>query len=140
MLACILTLFLTIPADSLTTNEYWLAKVIYHEARNESVKGKAAVALVTINRSKSKLFPNSIEKVVKQRNQFSWYTKQVKVNDQQAWRQSIQIAKQTLQGETFGLQLKNVYYFHNKRIKPSWSHKLQRAIVIDNHVFYRITS
>ena len=45
-----------------------MAKNIYYEARDQTTKGQIAVALVTINRVKSRRFPNSICKVVKQAN------------------------------------------------------------------------
>ena len=43
-----------------------LARNIYHEAGNESIEGKVAVGLVTINRSNSGRFPDSICGVVNQ--------------------------------------------------------------------------
>ena len=43
-----------------------LAKNIYFEARGENRTGQYAVGLVTLNRLKSKRFPNTICKVVKQ--------------------------------------------------------------------------
>jgi N-acetylmuramoyl-L-alanine amidase len=50
---------------------YLLAKVVYGEARGEPYKGKVAVAAVVLNRVESSLFPNSISKVVYQKNAFS---------------------------------------------------------------------
>ena len=54
-----------------------LAHNIYFEARGEPKAGQKAVALVTMNRVKSKQFPNSVCGVVKQQNnevcQFSWW-------------------------------------------------------------------
>ena len=50
-----------------------LAKAIFFEARGESYAGKVMVANVIVNRTKfGKPFPNTICKVVYQRNQFSW--------------------------------------------------------------------
>ena len=61
-----------------------LAQNIYFESRDQKLKGQLGVALVTINRVKSKRFPNTFCKVVKQANKkngklvkhkchFSWY-------------------------------------------------------------------
>lgn len=50
---------------------YLLAKIVYGEARGEPYKGKVAVASVVLNRVESSLFPNSISKVVYQKNAFS---------------------------------------------------------------------
>lgn len=44
-----------------------LARNIYHEAGGESIEGKVAVGLVTINRSNSGRFPDTICGVVNQR-------------------------------------------------------------------------
>jgi spore germination cell wall hydrolase CwlJ-like protein len=48
-----------------------LARNIYYEAGLESEEGKAAVGLVTINRSRDEKFPNTICGVVNQRTVFS---------------------------------------------------------------------
>ena len=48
-----------------------LARNIYYEAASEPTEGKVAVGLVTINRSNSGLFPNTICGVVNQRTDFS---------------------------------------------------------------------
>ena len=48
-----------------------LAKNIYYEAASESTEGKVAVGLVTINRSNSGQYPNSICGVVNQRTDYS---------------------------------------------------------------------
>ena len=50
---------------------YLLARVVYGEARGEPYKGKVAVASVVLNRVESSLFPNSVSKVVYQKNAFS---------------------------------------------------------------------
>lgn len=62
-----------VKAHQMYTELDCLALNIYHEARGEGRAGMIAVAEVTIRRTLSKRFPNTICKVVKQRNQFSWY-------------------------------------------------------------------
>lgn len=54
-----------------------LALNIYHEAKGESIEGKVAVGMVTINRSTDTDFPNTICGVVKEKKKFSkkvWVT------------------------------------------------------------------
>jgi N-acetylmuramoyl-L-alanine amidase len=58
-----------------------LSKIIYHEARGESLKGKKAVGMVAINRSKNSKFPSSICAVMLQPKQFSWVRKRPKIKD-----------------------------------------------------------
>lgn len=118
---------------------FWLAKNIYHEARGEGELGMIAVGIVTVNRSRNSNYPSTIKGVVTQRNQFSWYGKVDKVNDRQAWLKSLTIAQQILNGEQRGLQLKNVYYFHTRHVKPAWREKLVKVAEIGNHIFYRST-
>jgi spore germination cell wall hydrolase CwlJ-like protein len=95
-----------------------LAQNIYFEARDQTIKGQIAVSLVTINRLKSKRFPNTICKVVKQaryrngkvvRNKchFSWFCdgKSDRPKDRIAWKVSLTIAKAML--EQSGAHIRN---------------------------------
>ena len=57
---------------SLNAKEYYLlAKIAMAEAEGEDVEGKALVIMVVLNRVWSDKFPDSIEKVIMQENQFS---------------------------------------------------------------------
>ena len=47
-------------------------KNIYFEAGNQSLSGKEAVALVTLNRMRASNYPDTVCGVVYQRKQFSW--------------------------------------------------------------------
>src|SRR5690606_41107359 len=42
----------------------WLAKMIYSEARGESLEGQIAVGAVIMNRVKNPLFPNTVKEVI----------------------------------------------------------------------------
>lgn len=50
-----------------------LAQIVYLEARGEGDKGEQAVIETILNRVSSKKFPNSIKKVLSQKNQFPTY-------------------------------------------------------------------
>ena len=50
-----------------------LARIVYLEARGEGDKGERAVIETILNRVASKKFPDSIKKVLSQKNQFSTY-------------------------------------------------------------------
>ena len=52
---------------------FWLSRVVYAESGNQSLDGKIAVANVVLNRVKSPIFPNTIEGVLAQKNQFPTY-------------------------------------------------------------------
>lgn len=50
---------------------FWLSRVIFAEAGNQTLKGQMAVGNVVLNRVESRQFPNTIVEVLSQRNQFS---------------------------------------------------------------------
>lgn len=122
------------------TDLNWLALNIYHEARGESLEGMLAVGVVTLNRVKSNRFPNSIEEVVKQRNQFSWYWdgKTDTVYDEVSWETCRSIAKILLTNKELKIfkKLDGVLYYHANYVRPSWSRSFERVATIDNHIFY----
>lgn len=112
-----------------------LVRNVYQEARGEPYKGKVAVALVTLNRTKSERFPSTICGVVYQKGQFSWtknYAK-VKVNVEQ-WQAAKDAAFAAYMGvETLGMF--KATHFHNNQVNPRW--KLRKVATIGNHHFYR---
>jgi spore germination cell wall hydrolase CwlJ-like protein len=122
------------------SEELCLAKVIFHEARDQSVRGKYAVADVTLNRAESGGYPDSICSVIIQKGQYSGYSKRsAKVPDdpksQEAWKVSKAIAVKAIRHRNTTVP-KNVLYFHAVHVKPKWVRKLQRITRIDDHVFY----
>jgi spore germination cell wall hydrolase CwlJ-like protein len=124
-----------IPRSWIYTDEtVCLAKNIYHEARGESIRGKLAVAKVTLNRVASGKFRNTICGVVYQRGQFSWTNSKYKpILDKQAWTDSLHIAKLVMLNPE--LSTTPAMYYHNTKIKPNW-HQLERLNKIGNHIFY----
>lgn len=52
---------------------FWMSRVIYREAGNQSLEGQMAVGNVVLNRVADPAFPNTIESVLAQKNQFSSY-------------------------------------------------------------------
>jgi spore germination cell wall hydrolase CwlJ-like protein len=111
-----------------------LAKNIYHEARGESLRGKLAVAKVTLNRVASGKFRNSICGVVYQRGQFSWTNSKYKpILDKQAWTESLHLAKLVMLNPE--VSTTPAMYYHNTKVKPNWR-RLERTDKIGNHVFY----
>jgi len=125
-----------------------LACNVFYEANGEPMAGQMAVAQVTINRSKSSLFPNDLCAVVAQTTvvgddrvcQFSWYCdsrlNKNRVIDKNST--SYKAAKKVLvDGEKVAKIDENVMWFHEDSVKvnPRWPHKI--ATKIGNHVFYK---
>lgn len=126
-----------------------LAKVIYWEARNQSLDGKIAVGYVVLNRVSAGLWKDTICKVVNQGCQFSWVcTNKAKRNlnalkneeEKNAWAEAISLANELLseyndiEDVTYGAT-----FFHAHYVKPYWTKwkKIERTVRIDDHIFYR---
>ena len=133
-----------------------LAQNIYFESRNETMRGKIAVGLTTINRVQDSAFPDSICEVVWQKRrsptsgkivaQFSWTWdgKNDRPQEQEAWEEAIMIAG----GLVAEGSLNNVVdftngstHYHAEYIdQPYWGRKLVASgwevKNIDTHIFY----
>lgn len=135
MVKCLLLLLVPLlPLSVQSSNELnCLAETIYREARGEPYIGKLAVALVTVNRTKSSKFPDTICEVVYQPGQFSWTKSAGK--KLKADLESIKIAESVLNNRYNKLEEFDALYFHNKTVNPGW--KLKKVATIGNHVFYK---
>ena len=139
-----------------------LAQNIYFEARDQTTKGQIAVALVTINRVESRLFPNSICKVVYQANkyrngkikrnmcQFSWYCdgKSDVPRNRIAWKVSKTIARAMLRktgvhikhfGKEWDMKdfLNGAKFYHRIDVNPYWNNQMIKVLQIGDHVFWK---
>lgn len=126
-----------------------LAKNIYYEAGKESFEGKLAVAQVTINRTKSNRYPNTICGVVYQKDkvngktvcQFSWVCENVSTKrNQYMWEEALYIAKKSLTEPIAHAKIAahNVMFFHATYVNPGWK-KNGIVVQIGNHIFYTRT-
>ncbi len=133
-----------------------LQQNIYFEAGNQSVRGKEAVALVTLARTKTKHFPSTICGVVTQaifRNgvivknscQFSWICdrKSDKPNlknilERRQWLAAGEVAKRVITGQVVDF-IGNSTHYHATYVSPYWtkSSRMKRLLVVGNHIFYR---
>ena len=130
-----------------------LADNIYFEARNESVKGQVAVALVTINRVNSIHFPNTVCDVVWQQGysrktkrkvaQFSWtldgasdIPKEGNAYNRSMLVSSIILNSLYVNGD-FPDFTNGATHYHATYVSPYWKSTLIHIAVIDNHIFYK---
>ena len=123
-----------------------LAKNIYYEAGSEPFESKMGVAQVTINRTNSGKFPKDICSVIYQKNvvyekvicQYSWVCSDVtkfRPVNQQAYDESMTVAKKALL-EGFRLpSLTDALYYHATSISPNWNR--EKITVLGHHVFYK---
>ncbi len=112
---------------------YWLSRIIYAESGNQSLEGKIAVGNVVLNRAASSDFPNTVEEVIFQKNQFSPAASGSIYREPNA--ESVIAAKLCLDGaNTAG----NALWFHNPKIVRScWATRHGTYITtIGAHAFY----
>ena len=111
-----------------------LARNVYFEARGESFRGKLAVAIVTLNRTKLPDYPDTVCEVVYQKDQFSWTrNKHRKVVDMDAWSDAVAVANLALENPDILGNFKATHY-HNTSVNPKWG--LPRVAKIGRHLFY----
>ena len=122
-----------IAGGTVTKEQRCLAEAVHREASGEPYLGKLAVAQVVINRKNSGSFPNTICKVVFEKNQFSWTS-----SWKGRWKynaESLGVAVSALEGDHV-LENFEAMYFHNRAVKPRWAKKLTLVKKIKNHYFY----
>jgi len=117
---------------------FCLAKNIFHEAGNQSEKGKMAVAEVTVNRMKDPKFSGHVCDVVFAANQFSWannrHLRWSHPSGEQ-WDQSMKIAQEVLDQGKRIKGMEHVLYYHADYVHPRWHH-VQKLAQIGAHIFY----
>lgn len=134
-----------------------MALNIYHEARDGSVLGQRAVAMVTLNRVESQRYPDDVCSVVYQANrdsngniirhqcQFSWFCdgksdrpNTENVIEARAWELAQEIAIEmivdygTMEDFTEGSTM-----YHADWVNPYWADDYEFVTRIDDHLFYR---
>lgn len=113
---------------------FWLSRVITAESGNQPLEGQMAVGNVVMNRVASPIYPNTVEGVLAQKNQFTTY-RAGKLADRTPTATSVIAAKLVLDGgvveETAG-----ALYFDSA--SGSWASRNKECVaVIGNHKFYR---
>ena len=134
-----------------------MAKNIYFEAAVESTAGQLAVAQVTMNRVKSRHYPNTVCEVVyegkhyttskgeqfpvRDRCQFSWYCDgkgdDVK-NKGKLWDSAQDLARYVLTRRHDLIDITDgATHYHATYIDaPRWAHQKRKHMTIDQHIFY----
>lgn len=129
-----------------------LAKNIYWEASNEPLRGKKAVAQVTINRTEDERFPDDVCGVVYERDkvkikgrvktvcQFSWTCMKVKnktPRHPEEWEDALQVARKYVLDGYHIPELEEALFYHADYVRPRWARQMIRIEKIGAHIFYR---
>ncbi|HEV2818855.1 MAG TPA: cell wall hydrolase [Allosphingosinicella sp.] len=109
-----------------------LAKVVLHEAGNQSRTGQLAVAQVVMNRVRSPRFPDTVCGVVMQRGQF-FNVHAYHPRRDSRWRTAVEVARDALSGASEPV-IGGALFFHAASAGPFRRTRVGR---IGDHVFYR---
>lgn len=123
-----------------------LARNVYHEARGEPMVGQYAVAEVTMNRVKSRQFPDTVCEVVyekrldTERNRlvgaFSWTEfESVEAPRGIPWERARRAAE-AIYDKQHDPAIPGALFYHSDRIEPRWASEKNRVAKIGRHVFY----
>jgi spore germination cell wall hydrolase CwlJ-like protein len=120
------------PADDVKC----LAKAIYYEASNQSLKGKQAIAFVLFNRSDK--YNVGICRVI-QKNLGGPFRFQKRKFDRKQYQEALEIAEEMyLNRDEYEDPTHSALYFHTVRGgKRKWTKKLVRTVRIQDHVFFK---
>jgi N-acetylmuramoyl-L-alanine amidase len=118
---------------------FCMVQNVYHEARDQSLLGQAAVAHVTLNRVRSPAYPASVCGVVWQKGQFSWTEdgRSDRMTDLDAIGKAVDIALAASRGKIKDPTGGALHYFAHRKVKPYWSSRGYRLIV-GEHTFVRL--
>lgn len=123
------------PGDSYYHEEdlFWLSRVIYAESGNQPMDGKLAVGNVVMNRVANDRYPDTVEGVLAQKNQFSTY-KNGKLANRTPNQSSVIAAKLVLDGAVLE-ETRGALYFDSA--SRSWASRNKECIaIIGGHKFY----
>jgi len=128
-------------ADQVFTDEdrICMAKNIYFEARNESLKGQMAIALVTLQRVKDPRYPNTVCGVVYDNKQFSWYSDGLSDHPRNytSYADIALLASAMLDTDTAVHDFTyGSTHYHADYVSPYWNEFMILKAKIDTHIFY----
>ena len=124
-----------VPGDAFYNQNdlFWLSRVIYAESGNQSLEGQMAVGNVVMNRVAHPAYPNTVEGVLAQKNQFSTYKSGALAN-RTPTEKCVIAAKLVLDGGEV-TETEGALYFDSAR--SSWaSRNRQYAATLGGHTFY----
>lgn len=112
---------------------FWLSRVIFAESGNQPLEGQMGVAIVVYNRIADSWYPDTVQGVLAQRNQFTTYRNGALAN-QTPNASSVIAAKLVMDG---GIVKEIAKATHFDSISGSWaSYNLKTITVIGGHTFY----
>jgi N-acetylmuramoyl-L-alanine amidase len=122
---------IVIPPSITPKEKDLLARLVHAEAKGEPFEGKVAVASVVLNRVEHKDFPDSVEKVIKQENQFQPVDNgSIKEPAGEMDKKAVNVAL-ALEGKDNG----SLYFYNPEIAENDWQKTRTVTDVIGNHHF-----
>ena len=115
--------------------EQCLATVLYHEARGESAKGRAAVAAVALNRAARANY--DVCAIMSKPAQFSWYKHKPTLLPISTLGTLLWDAHVMLEQHRGGLRTLDASHFAHKSVRNYWTTKFHKVATIGKLAFYR---
>ena len=138
-----------VSASELSPDLACMAEAVYYEARDQSILGQFAVAVVIQNRIKDPRWPSTACGVVRDgkywkgnpiRNQcqFSYWCdgKPERPAEKEAWELAIWIAEKVLTSSFIIEGLEEATHYHATHVQPEWSQSQVFCAKIGDHKFY----
>jgi spore germination cell wall hydrolase CwlJ-like protein len=114
-----------------------MAKVVLHEAGNQSREGQLAVAQLIVNRMESGRFPKTACGVANQPGQFFNTHAYNPRRDTARWAMAVEVSREALAGETAPVIPGAIFYHAAYQAPTSWFRTRQRIGALGDHIFYR---
>ncbi|MDQ0255685.1 LysM repeat protein [Evansella vedderi] len=127
------------PAVETSVNQeelLWLARMIYAEARGESLQGQIAVGAVILNRVKSNLFPNTVRDVIFEKSHGHYQFTPAgtgSIHNANPTDMQMEAARRAMSGEdpTNG----SLFFYNPAKTNDQWVRSRTVSTTIGNHVF-----
>lgn len=126
--------------DELAENDAELecmAKVVHHEAANQTREGQLAVAQLIMNRLESGRFPDTVCSVVNQPGQFFNTASYNPRRSSKTWSTAVDVSREAMVGTTADI-IPGALFYHAAYQAPNRFFRTRaRAAVLGDHIFYR---
>lgn len=114
-----------------------MAKVVHHEAANQSRKGQRAVAEIMMNRARSGRFPATVCGVANQPRQFFNTARYNPSRDTAQWRTAVEVSREVIAGQGENVA-PGAYFYHAAYQAPTrFFRTRQPVLAMGDHIFYR---
>jgi spore germination cell wall hydrolase CwlJ-like protein len=114
-----------------------MAKVVRHEAANQSRKGQRAVAEIIMNRVRSGRFAETVCGVANQPGQFFETAKYNPRRDTAQWQLAVEVSREVMAGQGENVA-EGAYFYHAAYQAPTrFFRGRQQVLAMGDHIFYR---